>query len=54
MKASRRALLVLAALAACLVAAPSASAQIVVSPAAVQFGKQALNTTSDAADLPGH
>jgi Ca2+-binding RTX toxin-like protein len=46
MKTSRLALLVLAALAASLVAAPSASAQIVANPQAVQFGKQARNTTS--------
>jgi hypothetical protein len=46
MKTSRRALLVLVALAASLVAAPTASAEIIAIPTAVQFGKQARNTTS--------
>lgn len=48
MKTSRRALLVLAALAASLVAAPSASAQVIANPTAVQFGKQVRGTTSKA------
>ena len=46
MKTSRRALLVLVPLAASLVAAPSASAQVIANPTAVQFGKQARGTTS--------
>ena len=46
MNTPRRALVVLAPLVASLVAAPSASAQIIANPPAVQFGKQARNTTS--------
>ena len=47
MKTSRRVILVPVLLAASLVAAPSASAQVAASPSAVQFGKQARNTTSN-------
>ena len=46
MKTPRRALLVLVPLAAFLVAAPSASAQVIANPTAVQFGKQVRGTTS--------
>ena len=46
MKTSRHALLIPVLLAASLVAVPSASAQVIANPPAVQFGKQARNTTA--------
>ena len=46
MNTPRRALVVLVPLLASLVAAPAASAQVVANPPAVQFGKQARDTTS--------
>ena len=46
MNTPRRALVVLVPLVASLLAAPAASAQVVANPQAVQFGKQARNTTS--------